>query len=80
MTNFMKDLYHTILYFLYYLKWLLNGKPMVKHSGFNCGCCGKRWNIPFEVPTYKSIGIHDEWGLCPEDKGCWKDMKHRKSE
>jgi len=57
--------------FLTKLKWRLNGKPMLKYEGFHCGCCGKWWDIPFEIPEYKSCGSWwDGWGLCPEGKGC----------
>ena len=52
-------------------KWKKQGKPMLHYSGFNCGCCGKRWDIPFSIPTYESCGKWwDTWGVCPIGKGC----------
>ncbi|KKM63254.1 hypothetical protein LCGC14_1513270 [marine sediment metagenome] len=55
------------------IKWLLNNKPMIKYSGFNCGCCGKWENEEFEVPTYRSGGEWwDTWGVCEE---CIKDAE-----
>ena len=54
------------------LKWIRQGRPMIKYPGFGCGCCGKYWAIPFEVPTYESSGKWwDTWGVCPPGKGCW---------
>jgi hypothetical protein len=54
-----------------WLKWLLKGKPMIHYKGYNCGCCGKGWMIPFDVPEYQSAGSWgDTWGLCPNGKGC----------
>jgi hypothetical protein len=65
-----------------FLLWILRGKPVREYSGFNCGCCGKWWPIPFALPAYdlkksKEVkGKYDQveywesWGLCPENKGC----------
>ena len=59
--------------FIRYLKWLWAGKPMIKYAGYNCGCCGRWWDISFEVPAYRSTGgWGDTWGLCPAEHGCWK--------
>lgn len=53
------------------LKWWLKGKPMIHYTGYNCGCCGKRWAIPFDIPEYQSVGEWlDTWGCCPEGRGC----------
>ena len=55
-------------------KWLGNGRPMIKYEGYTCGCCGRGWKIPFEIPEYESCGDWaDTWGLCPKGKGCWND-------
>ena len=62
---------YSIKSFFARLKWISAGRPMIKYSGFNCGCCGKGWKIPFKVEEYESGGEWwDTWGLCPEDKGC----------
>ena len=54
-----------------YLKWIRDGKPVVKYPGYNCGCCGRYWSIPFEIPLYQSIDKWwDTWSLCPGGKGC----------
>lgn len=63
---------------LNWLKWILRGRPMIKYSGFHCGCCGKWWEIPFEIPEYASAGEWwDTWRVCPEGNGCnsqyWKN-------
>lgn len=50
-----------------YFKWLWQGKPMKKYTGFNCGCCGAWNDTPFEIPTYQSYGEwYDTWGICPD--------------
>jgi len=55
------------------IKWVIQGKLMINYLGFHCGCCGRWWSIPFEVPTYESCGEWwDTWGLCLEGKGCWR--------
>lgn len=56
-----------------YIRWIMDGKPMIQYSGFHCGCCGKWWAIPFEVAEYESGGEWwDGWGVCPAEEGsCW---------
>jgi len=55
---------------IHYLKNLLS-KELIYYDGFNCGCCGKWWNISFTVLKRKSQGEQwDTWGLCPKGKGC----------
>jgi len=50
------------------LKWIKNGRPVIKYAGFHCGCCGRWWPIPFEIPEYDSAGKWwDTWGICPEE-------------
>ena len=55
-------------------QWKRDGRPMVHYDGFQCGCCGRWHDIPFEIPQYESVG---EWwdtvGLCPEGTGCCLD-------
>lgn len=57
-----------------YIRWVDRCKPMVKHKGFYCGCCGRWWNESFEVPDFLSMGSWNTWGLCPEGKGCWVEI------
>jgi len=64
-----------IFYFFRYLWWLIKKKTYIEYDGFNCGCCGRWWDKPFKVPTYKSNGEWwDTWGLCPKEEKdcCWK--------
>lgn len=50
-----------------WLRWVLTGKPVVKYGGYWCGCCGKWYPDPHEIPVYQSAGFWwDTWGLCPE--------------
>lgn len=50
---------------LKYLRWLLNGKPVIEYEGCNCGCCRVWINESFVVPAYKSGGEWwDTWGIC----------------
>jgi len=60
-----------IQYFLRWLKWLRDGKPMIAYPGFHCGCCGKWVNRPFKIPAYKSV---DSWAdtidLCDDELRC----------
>jgi hypothetical protein len=54
-----------------WLLWVLKGKPMIHHTGYNCGCCGKWYDEEFDVPEHKDDWF-SYWGLCPEGKGCQK--------
>ena len=57
--------------FFRWLSWLLNGKPMLKYDGYNCGLCGKWIVEEFFVPTWDSNGEWwDTWDIC--DK-CMKE-------
>ena len=58
-----------------WLKWLLSGRPYIEYPGYHCGCCGKWVDDPFSMPTYKSIGSWDTWGLCPKGTGCNRSMR-----
>lgn len=59
------------LFIVRYLRWRFGGRSMVKYPGFKCGCCGRWWDIPFEIPEYESCGEWaDTWGLCPRGEGC----------
>lgn len=63
--------YRKIRYFIAKRKWIRMGRPMVKYSQFWCGCCGKVWKIPFEIPEFESCGEWcDTWGVCPKGQGC----------
>ena len=60
-----------IINYIEHRNWIKRGKPVVKYEGYNCGCCGTYWNIPFEIPEYDSEGKYwDTWGMCPIGKGC----------
>ena len=49
------------------IKWLLNGKPVLKYSGFCCGLCGKWVDREFAIPEWRSCGTWwDTWGMCDE--------------
>ncbi len=62
--------------FIRYLKWLINGKPMIKYSGYTCGCCGKFREDPFEIPEYDSNGEYwDTIGLCSDKYNCVSQKK-----
>lgn len=55
------------------LKWILNGKLMIKYPGCNCGLCGKWIDKEFEVPVWNSCGRWwDTWGICDE---CLEDAE-----
>ena len=57
------------------IRWILQGKQQVHYSGFNCGCCGKWWNISFKIPEYRSAGEWwDTWGLCPILEVCNEEL------
>jgi len=52
--------------FIKWFGWKIQGSPVIKYTGFHCGCCGKWNDIPFTVPTYLSNGEMDTWGICPD--------------
>lgn len=56
-----------IMEFFRWLHWHTSGKPYIKYSGFNCGCCGKWIKKKHKVRKYESRGQWaDTWGLCDE--------------
>jgi len=74
-----------INYLLYLLFCKIFNFTITKeYPGFNCGCCGRWWNIPFKVTHYrcnlftKLDENWETWGLCPKDKGCWLIKKEKK--
>jgi len=59
--------------FFYWLKWKLQGSPMIAYPGYNCGCCGAWVAKPFKIRTIDSCGKWwDTWGVCPVGTGCRK--------
>jgi hypothetical protein len=63
----IKDVKIVFRYSIGKIKWILQGKPMIEYTGYNCGCCGKWVEEKFKVPTYQSWGEwYDTWGLCKE--------------
>ena len=56
--------------FIRWIRWLIQRKPTIQYSGYNCGCCGKWVTEQFNIRTIDSCGRWwDTWGLCDECTG-----------
>lgn len=50
-----------------WLKWKVQGSPVIEYAGFHCGICGGWVRKGFTIPTYQSVGARwDTVGMCIE--------------
>jgi len=50
--------------FIYWIKWLYRGKPMVKYTRMHCGCCGALIIGEFQERNYLFDDFWSTWDIC----------------